>query len=310
MQMRDTGDGLEVWAPAKLNLFLEVLAKRDDGFHEIETLMCPIRLYDTLYFRPDGSGRVTLACQGTYGPREQAGCEQETLPEGTENIVLRAIELLRERTGARSGAAVRLVKRIPMAAGLAGGSSDAAAAVLAANQGWDLRLSPLELRQLAAELGSDVPFFLCGGSAVCRGRGERIEPVAGLGRLDFVVVKPPAGLRTADVYRACRPAQPPRRADALIEALRKGQTALAGTLLHNQLQPAAETLSEWIDRLKQEFDRLGVPGHQMSGSGSSYFALCRNALQARRVARQLSARGVGRVFAVANCETNQSLSNI
>ena len=122
------------------------------------------------------------------------------MPEGPDNLVVRAVELVRRRAGVRRGAKLLLVKRIPAAAGLGGGSSDAAAALVAANEGWRLGRSRDELADWAAELGSDVPFFLAGGPAICRGRGERVEPVAGLGALDFVVVRPPEGLSTAAVY--------------------------------------------------------------------------------------------------------------
>jgi 4-diphosphocytidyl-2-C-methyl-D-erythritol kinase len=299
MQVRTTDSGLEVWAPAKLNLFLEVLARRDDGFHEIETLMCPIDLYDTLYFCPDPSGRVSLTCRWAIG--EHGASELETLPEGTANTVVRACELLRRRAKVSQGARLELLKRIPTAAGLAGGSSDAAAALLAANQGWALNLSPLELAHLAAEVGSDVPFFLSRGPAICRGRGERVEPVAGLGSLHFVIVKPPVGLGTADVYGACRPADRPMQAGPLAAALRQGRLAEAGRLMVNRLEPAAQTLSETIGELRAEFARLDICGQLMSGSGTSYFALCRSARHARRMAGRLYARGVGRVYAVRSC---------
>jgi len=223
------------------------------------------------------------------------------LPEGTANTVVRACELLRRRAGVSQGARVELVKRIPTAAGLAGGSSDAAAALLAANQGWALNLSPLELAQAAAEVGSDVPFFLGRGPAMCRGRGERIEPVVGLGSLHFVVVKPPVGLSTADVYRACRPAERPQEAAPLVGALREGRMSELGRLMVNRLQPAAESLSDMIDKLKREFNRLDVVASQMSGSGTSYFGLCRNARHAHRARRQLAVRGVGKVYAVRSC---------
>jgi 4-diphosphocytidyl-2-C-methyl-D-erythritol kinase len=301
MQVRSTDSGWEVWAPAKLNLFLEVLFRRDDGFHELETLMCPIDLYDTLRFRPDASGCVSLTCRWAEGGGKHGASHLETLPEGTANTVVRACELLRRRAGSSLGAQLTLVKRIPMAAGLAGGSSDAAAALLAANQGWALNLSPLELANLAAEIGSDVPFFLGRGPAICRGRGERIEPLDGLGSLHFVVVKPPVGLSTADVYRACRPAITPQQAAGLAQALRDGRMGRAGRLLVNRLQPAAESLTEQIGVMKAEFARLDVLGHQMSGSGTSYFALCRSARHARRVARFLEVRGVGHVYAVRSC---------
>lgn len=301
MHVRSTAAGLEVLTPAKLNLFLEVLGKRDDGFHEIETLMAPIGLYDTLYFENDPSGRIELFCEAADSQRSAEVGEHEAaeqLPEGSQNIVFRAIELIRTRCQANCGARVRLVKRIPMAAGLAGGSSDAAAALVAANRLWGLNLPTTELAPLAAELGSDVPFFLEPGAAICRGRGEQIERVPALGALSFVVVKPPAGLSTADVYRACRPAQAAKTAAPLVAALRAGRLQEAVGRFHNALQAAAEQLSPWIARLASEFARLDFVGHRMSGSGTSYFGLAKHFRHARRLASELQARGLGRVYVV------------
>jgi 4-diphosphocytidyl-2-C-methyl-D-erythritol kinase len=290
-----------IQTPAKLNLFFEVLGKRQDGYHEIETLMCPIDLYDTLTFREEPSGRLNLQCQWACAPDGPGEAGHEELPRGSDNLVLRAIDLICRRTGIARGADLLLIKRIPLAAGLGGGSSDAAAALVAANLGWSLRLSPAELMGLAAELGSDVPFFLIGGPAVCRGRGELVEPVAGLGPMHFVLVRPPAGLSTADVYGACRPADAPRPLEPLLKALRAGDGRQAGGLLVNRLQPAAEALSPWIARLRERFGREDLLGHGMSGSGTTYFGLCRHARHARRIARRLQANGMGRVFAVRSC---------
>jgi 4-diphosphocytidyl-2-C-methyl-D-erythritol kinase len=301
MQIRHRADGLEIWAPAKLNLFLEVLGKRSDGFHEIETLMCPIGLYDTLVFRPRREAAIELKCRWAAPQTRQHASGSHLVPENSDNTVVRALERLRQSTAFAGGASVSLVKRIPAAAGLAGGSSDAAAALWAANQGWNLGLSMTELKRIAAEVGSDVPFFLSGGLAVCRGRGERIESLAAQISLNFVVVRPPVGLATAQVYKQCRPADSPRSAGRLVTALERGCLGLAGKLLHNQLEPAARKLCSWIARLGAEFDRLDVLGHQMSGSGTSYFGLCRNWRHASRVARQLEVRGVGSVYAVRSC---------
>jgi 4-diphosphocytidyl-2-C-methyl-D-erythritol kinase len=292
---------LAIQAPAKLNLFFEVLAKRNDGYHEIETLMCPIDLYDTLHFQEDPNGQLELRCRRVFGAGGPRGRGFDDVPEGPDNLVVRAVELVRSRTGVHRGAKLWLVKRIPAAAGLGGGSSDAAAALVAANEGWRLGRSREELAQWAAELGSDVPFFLADGPAVCRGRGERVEPVGGLGVMSFVVVRPPEGLATAAVYGACRAAQRPQSARPLVDALRRGDWKEVGRRLLNRLQPAAETLSPWIRRLQQEFSQLDVLGHGMSGSGTSYFGLCRHARHARRCARRLEASGVGVVFAVRSC---------
>ena len=301
MQFHRSAVEVVVQTPAKLNLFFEVLARRDDGYHEIETLMCPINLYDILYFSEEESGQVRLRCERVPGSggSDRTGLEQ--LPQGSDNLVVRAVELLRRRAGIASGATLRLVKRIPIAAGLGGGSSDAAAALRAANEGWRLGLPPDELARTAAELGSDVPFFLARGAAICRGRGERIEPVREIGPLHLVLVRPPAGLSTAAVYGACRPAGQPRTLGPLLEALGKGSIKRAGRLLFNRLRPAAEKLSPWIEIVQRAFESEDVLGHEMSGSGTSCFGLCRHAKHARRVARRLQANGVGSVFAVRSC---------
>ena len=222
----------------------------------------------------------------------------EDLPEGSGNIAARAVELLRVRAGVKSGAVLHLTKRIPSAAGLGGGSSDAAAALAAVNRVWNLGWSRERLQEVAAEVGSDVPFFLGSGAAVCRGRGEQIEPLPGVRALDFVVVAPPHGLSTAEVYRGCRPAESPRPVARLTEAMRGGDLRTIGAAIHNQLEPAAEGLSHWIGKAKRELTACGCTAAQMSGSGTSCFGICRDARQARRAARWMRARGWSRSAAV------------
>jgi 4-diphosphocytidyl-2-C-methyl-D-erythritol kinase len=292
---------LVIQAPAKLNLFFEVLAKRNDGYHEIETLMCPIDLYDTLCFEEISGDEIEFACRYALAAGSPDARGFLNIPRGAENLVVRAVEMVRRRAGVRRGARLLLVKRIPAAAGLGGGSSDAAAALVAANDGWRLGRSREELAQWAAELGSDVPFFLADGPAICRGRGERVEPVAGLGGLSFVVVYPPEGLSTAAVYGLCRPASQAKQVQPLVDALRRGDLAAAARRMCNRLQPAAESLSPWVKRLQHDFHDQDCLGHGMSGSGSSYFGVYRHARHARRSAQRLHAKGLGAVFAVRSC---------
>ncbi|NUQ66638.1 MAG: 4-(cytidine 5'-diphospho)-2-C-methyl-D-erythritol kinase [Pirellulales bacterium] len=298
MHLHRSPSGFVVHAPAKLNLFFEVLGKREDGYHEIETLVTPIGLCDTLYFREASAGPIDFACRQIVSATAVSDSGPQSIPAGPTNLVVRAIELLRERSGIVAGAVVRLIKRIPAAAGLGGGSSDAAAALLAANAGWRLGWPNGRLAALGAELGSDVPLFFAGGPAVCRGRGELVEPVGSLGNLHFVVVRPPAGLSTAAVYRVCQPGAPPRRIAPLLEAFHRGNVRKAGRLMFNRLETAAETLSPWIQRLRHELARMDCLGYQMSGSGSCYFGICRHARHARRVAKRLEANGVGIAYAV------------
>ena len=315
-----------VWlAPAKINLFLEVLARRDDGFHEIETLMAPVAIYDTLWFTPQAEGNIELACRWAAPGRAQRGTAPlqpsdefspdppggppwpapwGDLPPAEKNLAYRAVSLLRERAGVKAGALMRLVKRIPSAAGLGGASSDAAYALLAANEGWNLHWPRPRLMELAAELGSDVGFFLGRGAAVCRGRGERIESADGLPPLHVVVARPPTGLSTAAVYADCRPAEKPRRLEPLLHSLRAGNIAAAGAALVNRLQAPAERLSPQAALLSRELASLDVEGRQMSGSGSSYFALCRSARHAKCVAARLRSQSrVAQFVAAAQVHT-------
>jgi 4-diphosphocytidyl-2-C-methyl-D-erythritol kinase len=300
MRLRASDSAVEVWAPAKLNLFLEVLGRREDGFHEIETLMCPVTLYDTLYFRPtEGSGQeISVTCDWA-GP-SAARLPGNHVPTDAANSAVRAVLLLRERGGIEGGAAMRLVKRIPTTAGLGGGSSDAAAALLAANEVWQLGLSREKLAEVGAELGSDVPFFLAGGAAMGRGRGERIERLSCLAPLHFVVIRPPQGLSTAAVYARCQVPREPRAAAPLVEALKRGDTRRLRTLVFNRLEGAADTLSPWVERVRRELARHDCLAHEMTGSGTAWFGICRHARHARRVAGRLQGRGLGQVYSVCS----------
>jgi 4-diphosphocytidyl-2-C-methyl-D-erythritol kinase len=289
-----------------VNLFLEVLARRDDGFHEIETLMVPIGLFDTLTVRNDDTGDLALRCQWASGLGKQAGPQRfthppivwEKLPEGNDNVAMRAVELLRRRAGIGVGATLELTKRIPSAAGLGGGSSDAAAALVAANLAWNLGWPVDRLSRLAAEIGSDVPFFLGAGPALCQGRGEKVHRLSGLGSLDLVVACPPEGISTAVAYKNCQPAECPRTAGALIDALLSGNRRGLTGRMFNRLEGPAAGLSQWIARLADEFAAAGCIAAQMSGSGTSYFGVCHHAGHARRTARLLGSKGFERVYAV------------
>jgi 4-diphosphocytidyl-2-C-methyl-D-erythritol kinase len=297
------GDSIVTWAPAKLNLFLEVLRQREDGFHEIETLMVAVTIFDTIYFLATREDRIRLTCETAVGARARdlshgmASSSMGDVPEGVDNLVVRAVERLRDEAGTDAGATIRLIKRIPSAAGLGGASSDAAATLVAANAAWGLGWPRERLLQLAAGLGSDVPFFFGSGAAICRGRGERIESLPAPARMHVVIVRPPVGLSTAEVYRHCSPADRPVAIAPLKRALLGGEWGQVGRHLHNRLEPAAAKLTPWIDRLRSVFDRLNCLGQRMSGSGSSYYGICRNAGHARRVAARLRGQGLGYVAA-------------
>lgn len=260
-------------APAKVNLHLEVLARRPDGFHDLETLMVAVNLFDTLEFRP--ADRLSL------------DCTDPALPTGPDNLVLKAAAALARRTGHAAEAAIHLAKCIPQRAGLGGGSSDAAAALLGLNELWGLGLTNDKLSAVAAEVGSDVAFFLHAPAAWCTGRGEVVTPVPLGRRLHLVLVCPVDGLSTAVVFGALRVPDRPRHGTAIRSAVEAGDVAAVGHLLFNRLQGPAEALCPPI---KAIYDRLAAhqpAGCLMSGSGSTLFALCDGRADAVRLAEVL-----------------------
>jgi 4-diphosphocytidyl-2-C-methyl-D-erythritol kinase len=276
MRCERSADAVVVWTPAKVNLFLEVLAKRPDGYHEIATLMVAVSLFDTLEFKEDPSGEIQLHC------------DHPDLPGGPVNLVHRAAELLRRRRGLRQGARINLTKRIPLAAGLAGGSSDAAATLFGLNQLWRLGLANTELAELGAELGSDIAFFFSPLTAWCTGRGEKVEPLR-LGKpLWLVLACPPVGVSTAQVYRGITVPQEPRDGAAMRAAVTAGDALEIGRCLHNRLQPVAESICPEVRALRQRLEELAPAGVLMSGSGSTVFALCRDHGEALRIGRALA----------------------
>ena len=265
-------DAFVAYAPAKVNLFLEVLRKRSDGFHAIETLILAVNLFDTLEVRRSPKFELNLVCD----PPE--------LPTGPANLVYKAAEKLRQATGTSQGATMRLVKRIPHAAGLGGGSSDAALTIVALNRVWNLRLPHNRLLEVAAAVGSDVGFFLTPLAAWCTGRGEVIEPEVVGTELHLVIVKPPVGLSTAEVYNRVTVPPHPVSGDAIRKALRSGNPDAIAQNLHNRLQASAFAAEPLVETIHRRLTACGPLGVMVSGSGSSEFAVCRDHADAVRVA--------------------------
>ncbi len=312
MVPRKVGTAWEVVAPAKLNLYLEVLGKRTDGFHELETLLVPVRIYDQLTWSPSNSLSPSLSTECSLSIESchpRGGFRPQVSIDPHDNLVTRAAKLLAAKAGLKPHGHFHLVKRIPQEAGLGGGSSDAAATLLLANEAWHAGLSHAELAHLAAELGSDVPYFLNQGPAICRGRGERIEPLGGLPHLHFVVVKPDFGLSTPRVFAELgeRGALSSERAEKsasclsqLIAALNRGAIARACQWMTNRLETAAARLAPEISQIKTTLAQAGCWGQLMTGSGSTLVGVARSANQARRIARQLSAQKLGTVLATSS----------
>jgi len=289
MLFRRTPTGWLATAPAKINLFLRVINRRADGFHELETVMAKITLADQLRFEPRGDDEITLSVKQSFPPALGA----MEMPPADDNLVVKAARLLQLSTGVREGIAITLQKHVPAAAGLGGGSSDAATTLLALNSIWQVGYSRTQLGELAAQLGSDVPFFIAKAAcALCRGRGEQIEPLSLRSRFHLVLAKPRSGLSTAAVFRNCTPEPNGSSAEKWRRIAAQGTIVEAAHCLHNSLQAPAETLNAEVVDMKARFARLGVCGHQLTGSGSAYFGLCRTSRQARCYAARLRQQGV------------------
>lgn len=279
---------MKLLAPAKTNLFLEVRARRPDGFHELDTVFAALALADELELSPLPGGRIELTVEG---PAD--------VPADASNLAWRAAEALRGAAGRPElGAALRLHKRIPAGGGLGGGSSDAAAVLRGLDQVWGTRLAPARLHALSAGLGSDVPFFLQAGLQRGRGRGEALEPLPAPAReLDLVLVLPGFGCPTPEVYRALAPFLPgpegPREPAALLAALRAGDAGAVGSALWNRLELPA--FARW-PRLRELRDLLrarpGVTGALLSGSGSTLLAVCADPAAAASLAGALAREGL------------------
>jgi 4-diphosphocytidyl-2-C-methyl-D-erythritol kinase len=282
-------------APAKLNLFLEILRKRPDGYHDLESLMVAVDLYDTLELRANTSGKITLTC------------DPPTLSAGPDNLVHKAAISLRAHVNhPELGAEIRLTKRIPTQAGLGGGSSDAAAALVGLNQIWKLALTRAEILAIAASIGSDVAFFLTLPSAWCEGRGEIVTPQAAATEFHFVLVCPPVGLGTAGVYARLAVPTQPIHGDGLRMAFRAGDAQALGRRIFNRLEEPAFALEPLVGRIRQRLGSLGPCGAMMSGSGSAVFAVCRDRDHAIHVAGRFQEsrpadEPEARVFVVRSC---------
>jgi 4-diphosphocytidyl-2-C-methyl-D-erythritol kinase len=250
-------------APAKINLLLDVLRKRDDGYHEVEMIMTMVDLADRLEMEELPRDTIIISSQVGYIPLDE------------KNLAFQAAKLIKERYDVRKGVYIHLDKKIPVAAGLAGGSSDAAAALRGLNRLWGLGISEDELCILGAELGSDVPFCVKGGTAIARGRGEKLEHIAHPPQCWVVLAKPPINVSTADVYgklRASEITKHPSIAN-MRDALEVGSFQDMCDGLGNVLESVTLDLYPEVLQLKESMLRLGADGVLMSGSGPTVFGL-------------------------------------
>lgn len=268
-------------AYAKINLTLAVLGKRADGYHDLASVMQTISLHDTLRMTPNRSGSVSAQSDST---------ELNT----PDNLALRAALALREAAGDESlGAEIELLKTIPSPGGLGGGSSDAATVLLALNALWGTHLPHERLTELAAALGSDVPYFLSGGTALIAGRGERVIPLPDAQPLWLVLARPPVAVSTAAVYRALSPADYATGddTDALVQAIQQG-APLPLDRLSNSLEAPVLRDHPQIAATRDALLASGAPRVRMSGSGPTLYAPFGALEEASRVYAEAQSRGL------------------
>lgn len=281
-------DHLTIQAPAKVNLSLEVLGRRTDGYHEVRTVLQSIDLSDRLTIEP--AGAIVLRWDpGSPVPVSQVPAE--------ENLALRAAKLLQKEGGVSSGAAMLLHKVIPVAAGLGGGSSDAAATLLGLRQVWELEVSDQRLAEIAAQLGSDVPFFIRGGTALGSGRGDKLRELpAPIEQWAVISISPgpPQSDKTAQLYRLLTPAhysQTARRTEQLVRRLHAG-TGLAGALFNTFERVAADAYPDYAAH-KRAFVAASAPHVLLAGAGPALFSLMEEETSASRLRDHLASLGYG-----------------
>ncbi len=277
-----SGDACFVRAYAKINLTLEVLGKRADGYHSLATVMQAVDLYDTICLSTTGDNQVQIVC---------------SIPElsNADNLAARAVHLVRQHLGIKQGVLIELHKHIPMAAGLGGGSSDAAAVLLALQRWWQLQLSSTDLLDMASSLGSDVPFFLTGGLALCEGRGEKVTALSAHWPRTMrwlLLLKPAISVSTATVFRSLPAGDYTNgmHSRAVCTALRAGQAPKLDHLYNCFERSVLEKYQE-VALAKEAFLQAGAAFVRLSGTGPTLFAPFPDLTLAQQVQKQLQAQG-------------------
>lgn len=289
-------------AHAKINLCLDVLYKRSDGYHEVRMVMQTLGLRDDVFLEPlagtDGIELFSAEAEGTASDSEEAVRESEPseksgpeaapahldkspalseVPYNEDNLMYRAAALMKETYGIREGVRLRLRKRIPVAAGLAGGSADAAAVLRGMNELFDLHAPLSELQALGLRLGADVPYCLLGGTALAEGIGEKLTALPKAPSCRVLLVKPAQGISTGSVYGALRVEERPAEAhpdvDGVLSALQEKNIRRLCARMGNILELAAEPMAPEISEIRSAIQRLGAVGARMSGSGPTVFGL-------------------------------------
>ena len=259
-------------AYAKINLGLDVLGKRDDGYHLVKMIMQNVDIYDTLTFRRTTEGKITLKAN------------DDTIPVDDSNLICKVAKQLQEKYGVTYGAEIELVKRIPVAAGMAGGSTDGAAAYRALNDLWELGLSDKELCELAVKLGADIPYCIVGGTALSEGIGEVLTPIDGKAKYHLVVAKPDIMVSTGWVYTELDSTEITRHPDidAVKAAISEGDVKRMCDEIHNVLEPVTTAKYKVIKDIEKLLEDNGAVKAFMTGSGPTVFAVFDNENTAKK----------------------------
>jgi 4-diphosphocytidyl-2-C-methyl-D-erythritol kinase len=260
-------------APAKINLSLDVLHKREDGYHEVEMIMTMVDLADRLEFSPLPRDSIIITSQVGF------------IPLDDKNLAVQAARIIKDRFGIGSGVHIHLDKHIPVAAGLAGGSTDAAATLRGLNRLWDLRLSIADMQKLGEEIGSDVPFCVAGGTAIATGRGEKLQPIASPPQCWVILAKPPLHVSTSDVYGKVRASAIRNHPDTkgLLAAIENQDFHRICGSIGNVLEEVTLEMYPEVRRIKESMIKLGAEGVLMSGSGPTVFGLVSKQSKVHRI---------------------------
>ncbi|HHY75091.1 MAG TPA: 4-(cytidine 5'-diphospho)-2-C-methyl-D-erythritol kinase [Bacillus bacterium] len=266
------GNRILAKAPAKINLSLDVLHKRDDGYHEVNMIMTTIDLADWIELEELPEDKISILSQNRF------------VPDDERNLAYQAAMLLKERFTVKNGVSISISKVIPVAAGLAGGSSDAAATLRGLNQLWGLGLTLDELAELGAEIGSDVSFCVYGGTAIASGRGEKIEHIAPPPPCWVILAKPTIGVSTAEVYRNLKLDQVEHPdLDAMVKAIQNHDFKGICKNVGNVLESVTLKLHPEVSHIKAQMQRFGADAVLMSGSGPTVYGLVQYQSRLQRI---------------------------
>ena len=282
---------LELKALAKINLGLDVTGRRENGYHDVRMIMQSVYLYDNVRLeKTDADGEIRLKSNLGY------------LPSDENNIAYKAAKILTEEFDIREGVQITLDKHIPVAAGMAGGSSDAAAVLFGMNRMFGLRLSQQDLMDRGVKLGADVPYCIMRGTVLAEGIGEILTPLPAMPKCTVLIAKPPVSVSTKTVYEALDSQEVTRHPDidGIIRGLEAGSREQVAQCMGNVLEDVTIPLYPVIDQIKQEMLAAGAAGAMMSGSGPTVFGLFENRAQARAAQQKIRERSLARQVYVTN----------